>query len=185
MSHSSPPYPVSTQSPLLPMRLFPAPSSFFHFYFLLHREACRILVLQQGTEPGPSAVRVRSPNRWVAGEFLPSTLYSAAAGIFLMPLPYQSRLNIAIKIKIPPAAYKIPYALATAAASATLPHSCLPPVTVQGSSHSPSNVPRSLQPQGHLIYCQPYLIPDLYNLYLRLCRLHPELTQGMHQWMEG
>ena len=64
VSHSSPPSPVSTQSPLLPTRLFPSPAIFFHFYFLLHWEACRILVPQSGTEPGPSAVRERSPNHW-------------------------------------------------------------------------------------------------------------------------
>ena len=102
--------------------------------------------------------------------------------IFLMPLPYQSRLNIAIKIKISPTAYKILYALATATTSATLPHLCPP---AQGSSHCPSYVPCPLQPQGHLIHCQPYLFPDLYNLYLRLCRLHPECTQGVDQWMDG
>ena len=89
MSHSSPPSPVSTQSPLLPMRLFPAPSSFFHFYFLLHGEACRILVLQQGTEPGPSAVR-ESPNRWIASEFLPSTLLSSHRDLsHAPPIPIQ------------------------------------------------------------------------------------------------
>ena len=116
----------------------------FIFIFLLHGEACRILFPQPGTEPG---VRERSPNHWVSSKFLPATLYPAATVIFLMPLPYQSRLNIAIKIKISPTAYKILYALATATASATLPHSCPP---AQDSSHSPSYEPCSLQPQGRL-----------------------------------
>ena len=34
-----------------------------------HHAACGMLAPQPGTEPGPSAVKVRSPNHWTAREF--------------------------------------------------------------------------------------------------------------------
>ena len=44
--------------------------SFFFFFFLWRRcEACGILVPPPGIEPGPSAVKAWSPNRWPAREF--------------------------------------------------------------------------------------------------------------------
>ena len=42
---------------------------FFFFPIWLHRTACGILVPRPGIEPGPSAVRVQSPNHWTAREF--------------------------------------------------------------------------------------------------------------------
>ena len=39
------------------------------FFFWPHRVACGILVPQPGIEPGPSAVKARSPNHWTAREF--------------------------------------------------------------------------------------------------------------------
>ena len=139
ISHSSPPSPVSTQSPLLPTRLFPSPSVFFHFYFLLHREACRILVPQPGTEPG---VRERSPNHWVASKFLPATLYPAATVICLMPLPYQSRLILQSRSKSRPQPtrscmlWPLPLPLLPCPILALLPKI---PVTVPLMSHVPSS----------------------------------------------
>ena len=38
------------------------------FFFLSHRAACGIFVLQPGIEPRPSTVRARSPNHWTARE---------------------------------------------------------------------------------------------------------------------
>ena len=37
--------------------------------------ACEILVPRPGTEPGPSAVRVQSPNHWAARESLSVTFF--------------------------------------------------------------------------------------------------------------
>ena len=51
-------------------------------------------------------------------------------------------------------------------------------VTVPLMSHVPSSHKAASS-------SQPYLIPDLYNLDLRLCRLHPECPQGVDQWMGG
>ena len=42
----------------------------FKKIFWLHRAPCGILVPQLGIEPGPSAVKVQSPNHWTAREFL-------------------------------------------------------------------------------------------------------------------
>ena len=39
------------------------------FWVGAHRMACEILVPQPEIEPGPSAVRVGSPNHWTAREF--------------------------------------------------------------------------------------------------------------------
>ena len=44
------------------------------FSFWLCGAACGILVLRPGLEPGPSAVKVQSPNRWTAKEFLFNSL---------------------------------------------------------------------------------------------------------------
>ena len=41
----------------------------FFFFWLCHT-SCEILVPQPGTEPGPWAVWVQSPNHWTAREFL-------------------------------------------------------------------------------------------------------------------
>ena len=38
-------------------------------FFWLHCAACGILVPRPGIEPGPSAVKARSPNLWTAREF--------------------------------------------------------------------------------------------------------------------
>ena len=38
-------------------------------FFWLCRKACGILVPRPGIEPGPSAVKARSPNHWTAREF--------------------------------------------------------------------------------------------------------------------
>ena len=40
------------------------------FLFLACQVACGIFVPQPGTEPGPLAVRVQSPNHWTSREFL-------------------------------------------------------------------------------------------------------------------
>ena len=42
---------------------------FFKFFFWLHCTACGILVPRPGIEPGPSSMRVQSPNHWTAREF--------------------------------------------------------------------------------------------------------------------
>ena len=44
-------------------------SIFFLFFFWLHLTVWGILVPQPGIEPGPSAVRARSPNHWATREF--------------------------------------------------------------------------------------------------------------------
>ena len=43
--------------------------SFVLFPFLLHHIACRILVPWSRIEPGPSALKVQSPNLWTTREF--------------------------------------------------------------------------------------------------------------------
>ena len=47
---------------------------FFIFIFWLRCAACGIIVPWPGIEPGPSAVRARSPNHWTTREF-PNRLY--------------------------------------------------------------------------------------------------------------
>ena len=47
--------------------IFPLGLSFLCFF--LAYVACGILVPRPGTDPGPSAVRARSPNHWAAREF--------------------------------------------------------------------------------------------------------------------
>ena len=44
-------------------------ANFFFFFFWLCCSACGILVPQPGVEPGPLAVKARSPNYWTAREF--------------------------------------------------------------------------------------------------------------------
>ena len=54
---------------------------FFFFFFFAsprHCAACGILVPQRGTEAGPSAVKVWSPNHWTAREF-PDMAFSATS----------------------------------------------------------------------------------------------------------
>ena len=46
-----------------------SPSPPFFFFFWLHHTACRIIAPQPGTEPGPLAVRLQSPNHWTTREF--------------------------------------------------------------------------------------------------------------------
>ena len=50
-------------------------STTFFFFFLPHCMACRILVPWSGIEPGPSAVKVWSPNHWTTREF-PMTTFN-------------------------------------------------------------------------------------------------------------
>ena len=42
----------------------------FYFIFWPRCAACGIIVPRPGIEPGPSAVKARSPNHWTPGEFL-------------------------------------------------------------------------------------------------------------------
>ena len=41
----------------------------FFFFFWPRHVACGILVPQPGIEPGPSALKVQSPNHWTTREF--------------------------------------------------------------------------------------------------------------------
>ena len=53
------------------------PTTWYHFFFFfwLHHAACGILIPQPGVEPGPSAVRARSPNHWIARESQHGTIF--------------------------------------------------------------------------------------------------------------
>ena len=48
--------------------------SFFFFFFGPRHVPCGILVPQPGIEPGPSAVKVQSPNHWAAREVLSNAI---------------------------------------------------------------------------------------------------------------
>ena len=64
---------------------------FLFLFFKLHSLACEILGPQTGIEPGPWAVRARSPNHWTAREF-PTHSYS---------LPYALKDTIPVPTVLP------------------------------------------------------------------------------------
>ena len=45
-----------------------------YYFFLMHRDVCRLLVLQLGIEPKPLAVKALSVKHWIAREFPRSLL---------------------------------------------------------------------------------------------------------------
>ena len=63
-------------------RLIFATALFFKFLFIylfwLCLTACEILIPRPGIEPGPSAVKVQSPNHWTAREYPATALFLTA-----------------------------------------------------------------------------------------------------------